>query len=321
MIADDIVKFTFSGDSSDPIKRHITGLYSFDRAFEPAGGQLGMPLGTGYEVYGAPSTGKSTWSHSMAGIIAGQLSTNIHISDLEGFDAGHLANILSYLKYKGDVHLGHQGKDEKILGDFADVFLGRAGLELKYGIGVLDSIAAISPVAEKEGDFGSANYGRRAVLMGMLSRRLLPTIHPRTIGSENVYFLTNHWYPKIGGTKYQYESPGGNVKNYLCGIRIHLKRNGKPFDDNSYRLIGRPDKNRYGITKKQFTVFVKAGIGIHPGLTAMFECIDLNLATSGKSVKIGDKSFGFRKKIIEKEWQDDEFFQPFYAVLKENEND
>lgn len=317
-VVDEILEFTFSGDSPEPIKRHLTGLYSFDHAFLTAKGEIGMPIGTGYEVFGAKSIGKSTWCYSMAGVLANALNTNIHLSDLEGFDAGHFGNILSHLKFKGDVHLTHQGTDEKILERFADAFLEQGDFEsseTKYGIGMLDSIAAISPLAEKDGDFGGATYGRRAVLMGILSRRLLPTVHPRTTGSENVYFLVNHWYPKVGGTKYEYQSPGGNIKNYLCGVQIHLKRD-KTYDDGSYTLIGTLYKNRYGFNKTQFVVFMKAGVGIHRGLTAIMDCKNLNLLDKGKTVKIDDKSYGYINSIIEKEWQNDKFFKPFYTLLE-----
>ena len=319
-IVDDLT-FTFSGDPADPIKRHLTGLYSFDHAFETAKGEIGMPLGAGYEVYGFPAVGKSTWTYSMAGILGNQLETNIHLTDLEGFDSDHLRNIMSYLKYAGDIHLGHQGTDEEILESFADLFAKMGDYEtteIDHGIGILDSIAAISPIAEKEGDFGVATYGRRATLMGILSRRLLPTVHPRTVGSERVYFLINHWYQKVGGTKYEYQSPGGNIKNFLCGMRIHLKRERKPYPDGSYIIRGRIDKNRYGFMKKEFTVFMKAGVGIHRGLTAIVDAVNAGKATKKKTVKIGDESFGYFTKIMENEWENDEFFQPFYDALKDN---
>ena len=336
MIADDIIKFTFSGDPADPIKRHLTGLYSFDHAFETADGQIGMPIGTGYEVFGAKSVGKSTFCYSMAGILSTMLETNTILSDLEGFDAGHLRNILSHLNYTGNINLIHQGTDEQILEKFEDAFLERGdfappksekGIHIKYGVGMFDSIAAISPVAEQKGDLGAANMGRRGFLMAQFTRRLLPTVHPRTVGSENVYFLTNHWYGDIG--KNRYISPGGNVKDYLMGVQIHLKRKyvsiggeqKKNFPDGSYRLTGTLYKNRYGFDGTQFTVFIKSGVGIHRGLTAMFDALDLKLAKRGKTIKIGDESFGYLPSILRDKWQDDEFFQPFYDALKENEDE
>jgi len=314
-IADDIT-FTFSGDPADPIKRHLTGLYSFDHAFETAKGELGMPIGLGYEVFGAKSVGKSTFCYSLLSILGKDLETNVVLSDLEGFDAGHFGNILRHNQYTGNVYLNHQGTDEEIMERFEDIFLGRSKLELEYTIGMLDSIAAISPLAERESELGAANYGRRATIMGQFARRLLPTVHPRKTGSENIYFLTNHWYPKVGGSKYEYHSPGGNIKDYLCGVQLHLKRQ-EIFSDKSYLLKGTLYKNRYGFHKTEFQVLMKTGVGIHRGLTAMFDAFKLEKAKRGKTIKIGDESFGYLKNIMLNEWENDEFFQPFYNVLKE----
>jgi len=342
-IADEILDFTFSGDPADPIKRHLTGLYSFDHAFETAKGDIGMPIGAGYEVFGARSTGKSTFCYSLLAILGNQLNTNIVLADLEGFDPGHFGNILRYNQYKGNIRLVHQGTDEEILETLADIALGNhtfttkdeesgEKIPLDYTLGMLDSIAAISPLAEKKGDFGVATYGRRAVLLGILSRQLLPTMHPRKQGSENIHFLTNHWIPKM--EEKGYTSPGGEAKGYLCSVQIHLARESVSIDgkkmstlpDGSYRLKGTLYKNRYGFDrttpdKGEFTVFIKAGVGIHYGLTAMFEAIDLKKAVRHGTVKIGDTSFGHLKTILTKEWENDEFFQPFYGVLKENENE
>ena len=332
-IADEILKeeagFTFSGDPSDPIKRHITGLYSFDQALSNFKGDIGMPIGCAYEVYGHKGIGKSTFCYSMAGMIAKSFNTNIHLSDLEGFNSAFLGDILRFNKFSGDVHLGHQGTDNKILEDFEDIFHKREkykNLKIDYEIGILDSIAAISPSAERDGDLEGANMGRRALLMNQFSRRLLPTSHPRTVGSEKIYFLVNHWLPKLdayGG----YTSPGGTGKNYLCSVQIYLLRDKisyggervKRLPDGSYRLKGILHKNRHGFDGTSFKVFMKAGVGIHKGLTAMFDCFDLKLATRVKTVKLEDKSFGPLKNIIKNEWKNDEFFQPFYDALKENE--
>ena len=329
MTLTDEIAFTFSGDPADPIKRHLTGLYSFDHAFETAMGEIGMPLGTVYEVFGAKGIGKSTFCYSLTAILGNQLEANIALADLEGFDPGHFGNILRYNQYNGNVRLVHQGTDEAILEKLADIALGNVELDLDYTIGMLDSIAAISPLAEKKGDFGVATYGRRAVLIGLLGKQILPTLHPRKQKSENIFFLTNHWVPNIENKGYR--SPGGKAKDYLCGLQLHLSRKyvsigGKEratLPDGSYRLKGTLYKNRYGFIekdnkKKEFTVFVKAGVVIHYGLTAMFEALDLKKAKRTKGViKMGDTSFGYLSKILKNEWENDEFFQPFYDALKE----
>jgi len=325
MIADDIIKFTFSGDPDDPIKRLCLGMYSYDRAFITAEGEIGMPLGTGYEVFGAPSVGKSTYCYSMMGIIGKLLTANGAIADLEGFDPKYVSNILRYLKYTGTIKLITQGTDEEILSKLEDALdplpNQKQSMKCEYTIGLLDSIAAISPVAERDGDLGGANMGRRAFLMAQFTRRLLPTVHPRKYNSENIYFFTNHWYDDIG--KWGFNTPGGEVKKYLCGCRIHLKRE-KIFEDGSYTLLGTLYKNRYGINKKQFYVFIKSGVGIHLGLTALYDGIKVGKVNHRKpqgskttNLKLDGKKIDDLEDIITKRWQDDEFFQPFYDALKE----
>lgn len=326
-LANDIL-FQYKGDTYEPIQRHKTGLTSFDLALRKSETECGMPLGTGYEVFGAKSTGKSTFCRSLSAILGKQLQLNIVDADLEGSDPGHGQNILRFHGYDGIIRLIHQGTDEEILEHLENAMLGRLDKDdTDYSIGILDSIAAISPVAERDGDLGQANMGRRAFLMAQFTRRLLPTVHPRTIGSKKVYFMTNHWYSQIGTKGYQ--SPGGNVKDYLFGIQIHLKRryvtvNGKSsrsYPDGSYILEGTIYKNRYGRDREEFQVFVKGGAGIHPGITAVIDAQEMGIVNKAGHVKIGDQSFGYLSQIIKNEWENDEFFQPFYDALKEYEND
>lgn len=320
-LSDVLFEFAADSDPYEPIKRIKTGLHSFDKAFEKSDGTYGMPIGTGYEVFGAKSTGKSTFCYSLMSIIGEMLQHNIILSDLEGFDPEHFRNILAYYQYGGVVKLIHQGTDEEILEEFASSML-RKDEEPIYHIGMLDSIAAISPIAEKNSDLGAANMGRRAFLVGQFSRRLMPTVHPRTVGSEHIYFMTNHWYEKIGTRGYQ--SPGGNVKDYLFGVQIHLGReyvsvggkNSRSYPDGSYILNGTIYKNRYGKDRKTFKVFVKGGFGIHKGITAVLDAKDLGLTGSGRTIKLGDESYGYFKDIVENKWNDPEFFEPFYEVLK-----
>ena len=309
-IADEILDFTFSGDPADPIKRHLTGLYSFDHAFVNAEDEIGMPIGIGCEVFGAKSIGKSSFVYSLAGMIGKQLELDINLGDLEGFDPKYLSIILKYMRFDKNIHLIHQGTDEEILTSLMEKLL-----DDEDSIGILDSIAAISPVSEKKSELGASNMGRRGLLMAQFSRGLLPTVHPRKLGSRNIFFLTNHWNPQPGSMSYV--SPGGYYKDYLCAVQIHLKRTTR-YDDGSWLLTGTLRKNRYGFDKRQFRVFMKGGKGIHKGLTAVVDAVDFGFATKDKVIRIKDKSFGYFKHMIFDEWENDEFFQSFYDVLKDN---
>jgi hypothetical protein len=182
-------------------------------------------------------------------------------------------------------------------------------------VGIVDSVGAISPISEAEGDLGAANMGRRALIMAQFTRKSLKLLRD----SNKVIFMINHSYPVIGGRGS--ESPGGEVKKYLASIRIQVRRKyvkGKyeEFPDGSYILEGTIKKNRWGYKDRTFNLFVLAGKGVHLGLTAMYDCVALKKATKDKVIKIGDTSFGRLKEIVDKAQEgNDEFFIPFFDAL------
>ena len=105
--------------------------------------------------------------------------------------------------------------------------------------------------------------------------------------------------------------------------RRYVKSGWQEYPDGSYVIEGKVVKNRWGLRLLPFLLFVLSGKGVHKGMTTMFDCIEEGLATSKNVVKIGDKSYGRLKPIIDKAQEgDEEFFQPFYDLLKgDNENE
>ena len=299
------------------LKRVKTGLYSFDHSFINRKGEVGLPI-HGIELYGPSHCGKSTVCQSISGIVAKELNGDIAFVDFEGCDAELLESIMDTQEYEGDVHFVLEETDEDTLG--ALVALLR---DENYVLGILDSIGAVSPISEQQGSIGEANMGRRALAMAQFSRKMLKVLRDN---ENKCIFSINHAYPKIGGLGK--ETPGGRVKDYLFSNRIEMKRRyvksgWQEYPDGSYVIEGKVVKNRWGLRLLPFLLFVLSGKGVHRGMTTMFDCIEEGLATSKNVVKIGDKSYGRLKPIIDKAQEgDEEFFQPFYDLLKgDNEND
>jgi len=296
-----------------PVTRVITGLYSFDHAFINQNGDIGFPIGKGVETFGATHLGKSTITYGIAGIIANSLQKGIILADFEGFDPAFLTTVLQSSGFDGNVLCIQEDDDETSL----DTLLSSLR-KPEYCVGIVDSVGAISPVSESEGELGEANMGRRAFLMAQFTRKGLKLL--RSAESKTI-FMINHAYPKIGGRGMT--TPGGEVKNYISTIRIQLKRKyikGKyeEFPDGSYIIEGTVVKNRWGLKDRTFNLFVLAGHGIHTGLTAMYDAINLGLVTRGRTMKIGDKSFGTMKEIVQKAHEGNvEFFEPFHSLLKD----
>jgi RecA/RadA recombinase len=297
--------------ASVPVQRILTGLYSFDHAFINREGDIGFPVGKGVELYGATFTGKSTIVYGLAGMVAKAIQKDIALADFEGFDPKFLQTVLASSGFNGNIYCIQEEEDEEAL----DALLA-ALRDKKYGVGIVDSIGAISPVSEAEGDLGEANMGRRAFLMAQFTRKALKLM--RSDESKTI-FMINHAYPRIGGRGL--DTPGGEVKKYLSSIRISVKRKyikGKyeEYPDGSYIIEGTVVKNRWGLKEKVFNLFVLSGKGIHFGLTAMYDAINLGLAKRDRTIKIGDTIYGTMKSIVQEAHDgNDDFFIPFQDIL------
>lgn len=294
-------------DGSPKTKRIETGLYSFDRAFENVRGDIGFPIGTMTEISGPTGCGKSTLTFGLAGIVGKETSSGIALADFEGFDPDFMVTILEQSKFDNDVYQIQAEKDEEILDKVIEKLRKKT-----CSIAIIDSIGAISPISEIEGDLGEANMGRRAKLMAQFSRK---SMHELGKDRKLSIFMINHVHPNIGGMGSI--TPGGETTKYLCAIRMRIKRK-EEFPDQSYLIEGTVTKNRFGYRDRKFYLFMLAGTGIHLGLSAMFDCFILGLAERGKVVKLDGQSCGYLKDLVKSAHEGkNDVFNPFIEKLKE----
>jgi len=276
-------------------------------------------LGKGLEVFGPTNCGKSTIVYGLAGLIASDKDRHIALADLEGFDPDFLTTVLENAGFSGDVQYIQRDDDEEVLDELVSVLRKPQG---KYVVGILDSIGAVSPIAEQEGAIGEAVMGRRARILAQFTRKCLKIL--RNPDAPTI-FMINHAYPRIGGKGV--DTPGGEVKKYLASMRVQVKRKyykGKyeEFPDGSYIIEGLVIKNRWGYKDNKFWLFVLAGKGIHKGLTAMYDGIQLGLVDRKRVISIGETKFGYLKDVVTKAQEgDDKFFEPFFEVLRNQEQD
>lgn len=227
------------------IKRFVTGMYSFDKAFEDAEtGEIGMPYGIIIEIFGFTGCGKSTITYSLAGMLAKYLSGNIVVIDYEEFDKKHLTRILNGAGFDGELSYIDEDDDEEMM----DTLLTKMRDDkLNFIVGFIDGVGAISPLSEQEGAIGEANMGRRAKILAQLSRKSRRI--RRNSGMTKTFFMTNHIHPIIGGRGMI--APGGETKNFMAKSRIRVKKK-ETFPDHSYILEGKVVKNSFGIENETF---------------------------------------------------------------------
>lgn len=329
------LSFEVEGTHCDPT-RIITPSHSLNVAVSGDGeGEFGFPTRNMVEISGETGIGKSTVATNFASWVSQALG-NLPIAylDLEGQDSRVIFNTLKNSGYGAPnfrwVSSKGKGKsnqtDEAMLEGLEDALF-----EDPPYIGILDSVAAISPVAEREGDLGDANMGRRAFPMAQFVRRVTRLL--QTSETPTCLFMLNHQYEKLGaiGKAKQYTSPGGSVKNNMEKLRIRTsvpwveyisagegKAEGRWQEEGAWILEGKIEKNRSGSKNETFQVFVYGGQGVHVGMSALIDCLAAGLAevkTGGKVVMDG-QDFGTLKKIIANKKDDKEFFVPFQNALK-----
>jgi RecA/RadA recombinase len=291
--------------------RVITKCYSLDHAFINHVGSVGVPVGVSWEIYGAKGIGKSSLAYSLAGMIAKSQTSNIIISDFEGYDERYIEMLLQSVGFDNEVRSIRDKEDEKQLMASLDLL---SDPKQNFNVMVLDSISAITPVGEQGGELGERNMGQRAFAMAQFARRGL---HIHRFFENKTILALNHWIPDMtSGSKYKYISPGGNVKNYLMTVLIHLKRV-KEFPEGSYILEGIVDKNRWGFSDRHFNLFMISGVGLHLGMTAVWDCITYKLAEYNTTISIDTQKIGKISTLVKaaKDGQED-IFQPFISKLE-----
>jgi len=298
---------TFFGEEKKT-HRLITPWNTFNWAFENRKGEIGFPVRAICEISGKEGTGKSTSAFCLASYIANEVENGeIGFADIEDhFDTEFTRTLLENAKFAGNFRIVPGETD----GDKTDGLIEMMKNEL-MPVGILDSVGAISPISEMEGAAEDANWGRRAKLVNAFMRRLIHTFQFKETPSILLY--TNHVHPRMDG--FGFVTPGGVSKQFLTTVQMRLSKKEK-LDDGSFLIGGKVIKNTFGYEQNVFYIFNLAGWGIHPGLTAVYDCIMLGLAEKKKTVKIGDKSYGYIKNMI-KTPDDDELFAPFVEALGE----
>jgi recombination protein RecA len=187
-------------------------------------GSLGLDIGLGIggyprgriaEIYGPESSGKTTLTlHAIAAVQrAGGVAAFI--------DAEHALDV-TYAKRLG------VKTDELLISqpDFGEQALEIADMLVRSGavdIVVIDSVAALVPKAEIEGDMGDSHVGLQARLMSQALRKLTGTVSR----SKTLLVFTNQIRMKIG---VMFGSPetttGGNALKFYASIRLDVRRIG-----------------------------------------------------------------------------------------------
>lgn len=174
----------------------------------------GLPKGRIVEVLGQEASGKTTL---MLHVIkeAQKLGINCAFIDTEQALDKKRAEMIGVDFQKLAISQPDSGEQALDLLDF----LVRSG---EFGVIVVDSVAALTPKAEIEGDMSDANIGVMARNMGKAMRKIVAPVNKRKI----LVLFTNQIRQVIGGFGYgpKETTPGGNALKFYASVRIDMRR-------------------------------------------------------------------------------------------------
>lgn len=186
-----------------------TGSLSLDMAL----GVGGIPRGRVTEIYGSESAGKSTLAiHIMAETQkAGGLAA--YIDAEHALDPTYAANCGLNVE---ELLIAQPDSAEQGL-DIAEQLVRSGAVDAV----VVDSVAALVPQAELEGDIGDTHVGLQARIMSQTLRKLTSTIHR----SRTAVVFINQLREKVGVSYGSPEvTPGGRALKFYASVRIDLRR-------------------------------------------------------------------------------------------------
>ena len=197
------------GDGTPPpIEVISTGSLALDIAL----GIGGIPRGRVTEIFGPESAGKSTLAQHIMAEAQKAGGTAAYIDVEHAMDPGYARDLGIRLE---DLLVSQPDTGEQAL-EICEALVRSNAVDVI----VVDSVAALVPRAEIEGDMGDAHVGLQARLMSQALRKLTATIS-RT--STSVIFI-NQLREKVGIVFGNPEvTPGGRALKFYSSVRIDLR--------------------------------------------------------------------------------------------------
>jgi len=290
-----------------------TGAISLDIAL----GIGGIPRGRIIEIYGPESSGKTTLAlHIIANAQkAGGIASFI--------DAEHALDP-EYAKKIGvdikDLLISQPDNGEQAL-DIVETLVNSGTVSII----VIDSVAALVPKAEIEGEMGDAHMGRQARLMSQALRKLTAIVAK----SNCTVIFINQIRMKIGVVFGNPETTtGGNALKFYASVRIEVRRSAqikKAEDIVGNRMKAKIVKNKVAPPFKttEFDIMYNEGISASGDIldTAVkYEVVE----KKGNSFVFGEIKLGVGREQAKKFLKDDskttkELVKQIYLKIKEKE--
>ncbi|MEW9273186.1 MULTISPECIES: recombinase RecA [Gluconobacter] len=244
----------------------------------------GMPRGRIVEIYGPESSGKTTLALHVLAEAQKKGGTVAFIDAEHALDPGYARKLGVNID---DLLLSQPDAGEQAL-EIADTLVRSGAVDVL----VVDSVAALVPRAELEGDMGDSHVGLHARLMSQALRKLTGTVSR----SNTLVIFLNQIRMKIGVMFGNPETTtGGNALKFYSSIRLDIRRIGSIKDKDE--VVG--NQTRVKVVKNKMAPpfrQVEFDIMYGEGISKMGELLDLGV--KGNIVEKSGAWFSFDSQRI-----------------------
>ncbi|HPY08562.1 MAG: recombinase RecA [Patescibacteria group bacterium] len=271
-----------------------TGCLSLDIAF----GIGGVPRGRIIEIYGPESSGKTTLAQHIVAEVQKTGGIAAFVDAEHALDPDYAAKIGVNVK---EMLLSQPDSGEQAL-EIVETLVRSNAVDVI----VVDSVAALVPQKEIEGDMGDQHMGLQARLMSQALRKLTAIIAK----TKTVVIFINQIRNKIGVFFGNPETTtGGNALKFYCSVRVEVRRAAQIKQGD--KIIG--NRVKVKIVKNKVAAPFKTcefDIMYNEGISVAGDLVDLGteygvIKKSGNSYSFGEIKLGTGREVAKKTIKDD----------------